>query len=455
MKYNIILAAMLLTGTAIAQPRTDWTKPLAPSEGRSEPRSEFVGYDTRPEAEKGVRKNATFYRPLELFQTNRDGALQFRTVVDIPILWIDRDIFLHVEGLPEFSVEIDGCKVGRSTDSAVPTEFNVSQEVKDGLNNIAIEVVAGGAGEALDNVDSRAVKAYIYGQPKCRIEDFSIKATPDSTKKFGMLYLDIALENTQNTPQTVQVGYDIYSPEGKLMRYNYRDMTLEAHSRDTVRYEQEIYGGVMDRLWSAASPKQFNVMLYMKRDGRMVEYIPFKTGFIDRSFTPENGLLVRGKKVAIKAVEYDGAATETLVAADFAKLKKAGINTIVTLTPQPYWFYDLCDKTGFYVIDAININSEKYGDNPLYVNYFTERVASTYQRNKNHTCIIAWSLGHSPNGYNMQKAYQALKAIESERPVIYDGAAGDWNSDMAMPAVESASKYLKAEPKSPPPPRRR
>ena len=63
-----------------------------------------------------------------------------------------------------------------------------------------------------------------------------------------------------------------------------------------------------------------------------------------------------------------------------------------------------------------------------------QRVEAMYERAHNHVCIIAFSLGNagSGNGYNMYKAYQWLKSVEKSRPVIYEGADGEWNSDVQI-----------------------
>mgnify|MGYP002516769178 FL=1 len=63
---------------------------------------------------------------------------------------------------------------------------------------------------------------------------------------------------------------------------------------------------------------------------------------------------------------------------------------------------------------------------------YLTRVKSMYYRSRNHSCIIAFALGgdESGNGYNMYKAYEWLKSVEKERPVIYLGTEGEWNTDL-------------------------
>ena len=71
-----------------------------------------------------------------------------------------------------------------------------------------------------------------------------------------------------------------------------------------------------------------------------------------------------------------------------------------------------------------------YNDPALEEEYLT-RVKSMYYRSRNHTCVVAFALGgESGNGYNMYKAYEWLKSVEHRRPIIYEGAEGEWNNDL-------------------------
>jgi beta-galactosidase len=101
----------------------------------------------------------------------------------------------------------------------------------------------------------------------------------------------------------------------------------------------------------------------------------------------------------------------------------------------------MCDAAGMFVIDCANINSPTNSNNraiggtpandPKLVDEYLQRVKAMYYRSRNHSCIVAFSLGgaQSGNGYNMYKAYEWLKSVEKRLPVFYDGAEGEWNTD--------------------------
>lgn len=126
-----------------------------------------------------------------------------------------------------------------------------------------------------------------------------------------------------------------------------------------------------------------------------------------------------------------------------AGAQEKGINTIWPNAPQPYWFYNLCDELGLFVIDQANINAPEKRDDrttggtpsndPRLADEYLERVRNMYYRSRNHTCIIGFALGgESGNGYNMYKAYQWLKSVEPSRPVICIDADGEWNTDLEI-----------------------
>ena len=125
-------------------------------------------------------------------------------------------------------------------------------------------------------------------------------------------------------------------------------------------------------------------------------------------------------------------------------MKSRGVNTIYVDYPQVYWFYDQCEQVGLFVVDQANLNVERGrndrtiggtpSNDPTLVDEYVDRVRRMYRRNRNRSCIIAWSLGgNSGNGYAMYKAYQWLKAQGDERPIVYRDADGEWNSDWQLP----------------------
>ncbi|MEG0807707.1 MAG: glycoside hydrolase family 2 TIM barrel-domain containing protein [Alistipes sp.] len=408
-------------------------------------RTELIPYDTRLDADNRNRASAGHnidYTPKAL--TLSEGEA-WGAILDVPYVWIDGNIYLHLENVGSaYTLRINNEVVAEVEDSATPAEFAVTPYIRQGKNSVIVTPrrsrteqlnAAPVARKAFEN-------SYLYYQEKRSIRDFEIALVPDSTRRFGILELAIIAQNSFNYAEPVTVGYDIYSPAGKLLEFNMTELTIAGQSTDTVRFKPFIYG-TYNYKWEAggkALPPRYKVMLFTKRNGAYKEYMPLKIGF-GKTELIDGRIMRLGKQITPVKASYNAAADRKTTLAQLKTLKASGKNTICPDYPQPAWFYDLCDELGLYVIDRANINApEKHDDrsvggtpsnDPTLVDDYVERVKAMYYRSRNFTCVIGYALGgDSGNGYTMYKAYEWLKGVEKTRPVIYEAADGEWNSDL-------------------------
>lgn len=432
-----------------------WQNPSTGSVGVAPLRTEFISYDIREEAEKGIREVSPFFLPLNMFSTRHKGIEQLRTRVEIPYMWLDRELFLHVEGIQTFYVEVNDKRVGYAQDGRLPHEFNISQAVTNGLNTISLDIMKEGVGEQLETAITSAPRCtptvFIYSQPKLRIEDFTFSTVADSSERHYQINLNVALANSYNSPEKITFGYDIYSPQGKLLYYDMREVKLNGQGRDTIHFKEMIYGAYQN-LWTTQTPTHHKMMLYIKREGRMTEYIPLQAGF--GSVNIKGAIIYRnGKPLSLNIASYNGASTAQEVTSELNKLKAHEVNTVILDYPQPWWFYNVCDRVGMNVIDQVNINTNFDADNtniggalsnnPKWLGAFMYRLQNTYMRNRNHPSIIGISLGSEVgNGYNMYKCYQWLKETQTQRAVIFRDAKGQWNNDITLPHIKDGKQLI-------------
>ncbi len=411
-------------------------------------RSEFITYSTRNAAEKGNRAAERYYidlsKHLKMQGYSEAGHLISIYEVEFPLLWRDRETFLHIEGgASERLVKVGGRVVGESRDNRAPSEFNISRFIRDGITRIEIVNPKQSDERPAEMVADQPTvdQIFLYAQPPIRIHDVIVSAKPDQSRKHGELEMQVVVGASAGKGEKVSVGYDIYSPEKELKYYDVREIEIGTTGLDTLTFATNIYGA-MERLWSAESPKLYDVTLYVKRGGIILEYLNINVGFGETTYA--DGTLYRnGEPVDIKAAHYNSASTQKQTSTDLKALKKRGINTLYPDYPQPYWFYDLCDELGLYIIEQPNINTDPKGgdlsrkgtlaNNPKWLGEFLERAKASYFRVRNHPSIIGWSLGGaSGSGYNMYKCYEWFKEQEQERPIIYRN--GDWNSDLELPS---------------------
>ena len=207
------------------------------------------------------------------------------------------------------------------------------------------------------------------------------------------------------------------------------------------------------RLWSAEEPNLYTLVVTGGDDA-----VSCRVGF--RTVEIRDGrLLVNGVAVQIHGVnrhDHDDmrgrAVTREVMEADARLMKRFNVNAVRTshYPNDPYWL-DLCDRWGLYVIDEANVEAHAYYDevcaDPGYASAFLERVRNMVERDKNHPCVILWSLGNeSGYGPNHDAAAGWIRARDPSRPLHYEGAIKfDWSggthaSDVVCPMYASVEE---------------
>ena len=365
--------------------------------------------------------------------------------IDLPTAWSDFNVYIHIQNtIKAYDLVVNEQLVASVEDSYTPADFLLSPYLRQGSNEIllllrrseAIELNEGGQSNLVEQFRG----SYIFAQHRKHIYDYDARIVRSENGKTLGLELDIVVRNDFNLEEVMQVGYDIYSPDNKLIDYAVREVSVAGRSVDTLRIRTSL-GEESRYLWSSANPRLYRLTLYTKRDGKPREYISFRVGAGESSFK-DGKLLRNGKEIVVKSARYNARTTYAEALAAIKALKAKGVNTLLPDNPQPEWFYDICDGLGIYVVERANINpveessNRKIGgtpsNNPELVDEYLARVKAMYYRTRNHSCIVAYALGgdKAGNGYNMYKAYQWLKGVEKGRAVICTSADGEWNTDL-------------------------
>ncbi|MDR2886352.1 MAG: hypothetical protein LBU95_06195 [Rikenellaceae bacterium] len=434
-KISLLLPCVLLSLYAVAQTFT----PASTSVGRAPARAEFMSYDVRDAAEARVPEKAGF----AIFLTGKftKSPKGYQALADIPWQWLDREFFLHVQGVwSAFRLYINDVQVGYAEDSKTPADFNLTAYLVEGPNKILIEPETRSGGAFLESGHTPAEapaslgEVYLWSQPRTRIEDFSIVCAS------AWIDLKIVMANGYNYDETVQVGYDMYDPTGKMVFYNRREVKLDGGEHDTVRFNEYI-PNTGKYLWTPVKPELFRVMLTVWKGGRVIEYIPLKVGFTAKEPYQANLTAVKAAASAGKIALYNAPVDAVKAKTELTALKKQGTTMVRVSYPQSVFFYDLCDQIGMQVIDQANISCPSGrldraeggtpSNDPRQLAAYLERQRYMQARTRNRTCVVAWSPGAmSGNGYNMYRSYQLLRETDPSRPVYYDDAGGEWNRDL-------------------------
>ena len=410
-------------------------------------RSEFITYDKREDAVTDKRDEISrywAYKPERIAIAG--GEVRFVQKITIDATLNDYNLFLHLENAGmAYTLFINNEEICDVEDHITPADFMISPYLRQGVNEIMVAMRQTRLPQLQENIIQpefpQFENSYMFAQRRLSVRDFNIILEPDSSRQYAKLKLDVIVANDFNFKETIQVGFDIYDPKGKLKEYSVNEMEIEGRSIDTLHFNPDVYHSYNFK-WGDGQKPLYDVMIYVKRNGMLWEYIPLKIGFgktvyRDKKYFRFDQVLHIQKKVHFNA---DADRYKTFVAIEQLKLR--GYNTLCPDYPQPKWFYDMCDKAGMFVIERMNLNSPTNNNirtvggtpanDPALLEEYMTRAKAMYYRSRNHSCIIAYSLGgeNSGNGYNMYKVYEWIKSVERERPVFYEGAEGEWNTDL-------------------------
>lgn len=397
----------------------------------------------------------------------------YRRDIEIPANWDNRDIYLHIGGAKSgLYVYLNGKEVGYSEDSKNPAEFLINKYLQPGKNVLTLKIFRWSTGSYLECQDFWRMSGierdvFLWSQPKASIQDFRVVSTLDDTYTNGIFKLAVDLKNHTQETKNLNVGYELLDAKGNLMASEDNDIWVSPASPQTASFEYDLKNVAP---WSAEHPNLYKLLMTIKEDGKVIEVVPFNVGFrrfemkqIDQA--AENGkpytvLLFNGQPVKFKGVnihehnpETGHYVTEELMRKDFELMKQNNINAVrLCHYPQDRKFYELCDEYGLYVYDEANIESHgmyyslkkggTLGNNPEWLIPHMDRTMNMYERNKNYPSVTFWSLGNEAgNGYNFYQTYLYLKDKEinsMNRPVNYERALWEWNTDMYVPQYPSA-----------------
>ena len=328
--------------------------------------------------------------------------------------WNDRQIRLRFDGVDSaFYVWINGQEAGFSKGSRLPSEFDITAFVRPGNNQIAVRVIQWSDGSYMEDQDMWWLSGIfrdvsLIAMPATHIADIHVHAPAD-----GKLKVNTTLAgDTAGCKVTTK---------------------LLDHTGRVVKPQPP-------RLWSAEDPYLYTLLVTLKdADGNVLEVVPQRVGFRTIEIKGDR-FLVNGVAIKLKGVNRHethpdlgrAVPVETMVK-DLLLMKQHNINAIRTSHyPDDPRFYDLCDYYGLYVIDECDLESHGFchidgwagnpTDDTRWEAACVDRMERMVHRDKNHPCIIMWSLGNEANfGCNHLAMAARARALDSSRPIHYEG----------------------------------
>ena len=366
----------------------------------------------------------------------------YRKYVQLPREWQGQEIFIHFAGVQSaFYLWVNGQYLGYSEGSMTPAEFKLTSVVKPGENEIAVQVFNYSDATYLEDQDFWRLggiyrDVFLFTTPQVHIRDFFVKTLLDKNYLDGVLDLTINLFNEGNSPaKGGEIELTLIGPSGENVLNTTLDVPkfIPVSDVEPIRFSSSIANPAK---WSAETPNLYQLILeYKNESGNIIESVSRNIGFRQVEIK-EGQLLVNGKAILVKGFDRhewspdNGRAVSIgWMIKDLELMKQNNVNAVRTshYPNQPIW-YQLCDQYGIYVLDEANIESHGLWEKGYFIGEQNEwkkaiidRGVSMVERDKNHPCIIGWSLGNeSGTGVNFHAMAEAMKAIDNTRPIHYE-----------------------------------
>lgn len=387
----------------------------------------------------------------------------YKKIFKIQREWSDHDVFLTFESVRAASYYwLNGKFLAYNQDSRTEVEFNITDDLLDGYNEIVVQVFRWCDGSYLECQDFWRLSGierdvHITARPKHRIQDFKIETKSQKDAKWS-LCLDLDLKTFDESSS--QVTIDLFG-ETEDLKFS---KIVDIHDSDTAKLS---FKDLDVNPWSHEIPRLYFIEIGLSVNGKLLDKITHRFGFRELSFM-NNLLCLNGKPLTIKGVnrhehdEVNGRViSEESMIRDIKLMKQNNINAVRNSHyPNAQRWYELCDEYGLLVVDEANIESHGmgYGEESLakdkrWYEAHLDRVKRMYHRAKNHTCIITWSLANEAGyGINFEGAYDWLKSQDQSRPIQYEQANPDQKTDIYCPMYPTPSaikEYAESNPAKP------
>lgn len=394
--------------------------------------------------------------PLVPYEENEVGS--YRRTFTVPAAWKDRRVVICLEGVISFYyIWLNGHLLGYNQGSKTPAEWDITDYLEEGENTLALEVYRWSAGAYLECQDMWRLSGierdvYLYSTPRRFIADYKVTSTLDKDYRNGIFGLQATIEGAAEGASTLTYALTDASGQTVLRK----DIPIKSRGLSNfICFDEQTLPDVLR--WSAEHPNLYRLVLELKdASGRTTHLTGCNIGF--RTSEIKNGrFCINGVPILVKGAnrhehsQLGRTVSRELMEQDIRLMKQHNLNTVRNshYPTDPYW-YQLCDRYGLYVIDEANIESHGMGYGPAslakdstWLPAHMDRTQRMYQRSKNHPAIVIWSLGNEAgNGINFERTYDYMKQADPSRPIQYERAEQNYNTDIYCRMYRSVEELL-------------
>lgn len=349
----------------------------------------------------------------------------------------NREVFLHFGAAKSaLEVYINGEFVGYSQGSMAPHEFDITKVLKKGENVITAKLYRFSDGSYLEDQDMWWLcgiyrDVYLFAEPKVCLRDFYFKTDFDDTYNDSNVTLNMYFNNYNNIRGKIKVSAKLIDSKNEEIELGSSEKELSG-GKETITYNKTVKSP--DK-WSAETPNLYTLVMSVELDGKVICVKSYKVGFKKVEIKGEK-IYFNGMPLMIKGVnrhdfdcDYGWAVPKYRYTQDLDIMKQNNINSIRTSHyPDDPYFYDMCNKYGFYVMDECEVETHGVrrkgvpGSNPVWTGAVVDRMQRMVLRDRNNPCIFMWSLGNEAgDGSNFMEMKKSALELDDTRQFHYEG----------------------------------
>ena len=348
-----------------------------------------------------------------------------------------REIFLHFGAAKSaLEVYVNGEFVGYSQGSMTPHEFNVTKVLKPGENVITAKLYRYSDGSYLEDQDMWWLcgiyrEVYLFAEPKLCLRDFYFKTDFDDSYTDSNVTLNMYINNYNNIRGKMTASAKLIDSNNGEILLGTKETELSG-GNEAVTFKETVKA---PEKWSAETPNLYTLVMTIELDGKIICVKTYKVGFKKVEIKGEK-IYYNGMPLMIKGVnrhDFDcdngWAVPREIYTQDLDIMKQNNINSIRTSHyPDDPYFYDMCNKYGFYVMDECEVETHGVrrkgvpGSNPVWTGAVVDRMQRMVLRDRNNPCVFMWSLGNEAgDGSNFMEMKKAVLALDNSRQFHYEG----------------------------------
>ena len=383
----------------------------------------------------------------------------YRRNFKLPADWSDKNVFIHFDGVYSgAAVWVNGQFAGYSQGSNNDAEFDISDYVKQGDNQLSVRVYRWTDGSYLEGQDQWRLSGihrdvYLVATPKTFVRDQYITVlNQNENGTSGKLNVALDLDNRDGKKTTKNLKLELLDARGNLVASKEQKVTVSAASTK-VNLTTEALNGLTT--WNADNPYLYTVVISQMANGKEEMVFSTKYGFRTIKMV-DNGdnhyVTINGKRIFFKGTDIHDSHplygryvdVETMLK-DITLMKQANLNMVRTSHyPRQAKMNAMFDAYGIYVMDEADL--ECHGNNsltrnPSWRDAFVDRNVRMVMRDRNHSSVIFWSLGNeNGEGNNLNEAYKEVKKIDGRFIHCHgNDSSSDMYSEM-YPSVDATTR---------------